>query len=342
MPKPIARLTSTAQLVASFPLRLGYQPTESLIAICCHEPRGRMGLTMRFDLPDPADELALGREVERRVRQQGATRVVIAVFTSEGDADTWPRQRLVQELRDAFADLRVTEAVLVRDGRFWSYLCSEQSCCPTSGTPVDSARESSAIRLLEAEQVLNGQVVLADREALEATLAGPVGEAERTAAVRCEVAAVLLADAIDEGGLRRAQVESLRAWDTVIARFRTPPSRLGELEAAALAVSLADTFVRDHLAACPTTDVAPLLRVLEELTRRTPTPYDAAVCTLLAWVSYGQGGGSVVTIALERARDSDPDYSMAHLLRQALLAQVPPQEIRQITLASRELERGVG
>ncbi len=341
MVKPVARLTTPAEIVASLPLWMGYVPTESLVVVCCHEPRGRMGLMMRFDLPPPELEALLVGEVERRVRQQQASRVLVAVYTAEPDSPDGARARttMVDDLRERLCDLTVTEAVLVRADRFWSYLCSVDSCCPTAGTPVDEARESAPVRLLETEQVLSGHAMLASRDALEATLAGPTFLAAQVARQRCEMASALLADTLHEVGVERAAEASLALWASGVEVFRSPPAQLSDQEVAGLAVSLVDVRVRDHLAASATRDIPALLGLLEELVRRTPSPYDAPVCTLFGWLSYCAGGGAVVTIALERALRSDPDYALAHLLREALLDQVPPRQLRRITRRRRGAER---
>jgi hypothetical protein len=321
-------------MVASLPLWMGYVPTESLVVVCCHEPRGRMGLTMRFDLPSAEHEPLLVREVERRVRQQKATRVLVAVYTAEPDGAVRVRASMVDDLRERFADLTVTEAVLVREERFWSYLCAKETCCPAAGRAVDEARESASVRILETENILNGRVMLPDRDALEASLAGPTFLEAKAATQRCEIASTLLADAIEEGGVELAGETSLLGWSEAVRRHRNPPAQLSALEAAALAVSLVDLRVRDQLAGSPSGDVPALVALLEELVRRTPSPYDAPVCALFAWMSYCQGGGAVVTIALERAFKSDPDYGLAHLLRDAMLAQVLPKELRKMTKRS--------
>ncbi len=341
MAKPVARLTSPAQMVASLPLWLGYVPTESLVVVCCHEPRGRMGLTMRFDLPPPDHEALLAEEVERRVRHQRASRVLVAVYTEEPDPPDGGRARtaLVDGLRERLVDLTVTEAVLVRAERFWSYLCDAGSCCPAAGTPVAEARESAPVRLLETEKILRGHAMLPSRDALEATLGAPTFLAAQAASRRCESAAGALADALHEVGAARVAQASLGLWASAVAAFGNPPARLDDLEAACLAVSLVDVRVRDHLACSPSREVPALLGLLEELVRRTPSPYDAPVCALFGWLSYCEGGGAAVTIALERALRSDPDYALAQLLRDALLHQVPPRELRRITRRSRDLER---
>jgi hypothetical protein len=339
MPKPVARITSPAQMVASLPLWMGYVPSESLVVVCCHEPRGRMGLTMRFDLPGAGHESALVGDVVRRVRHEKATRVLLAVYTAEedGPSGSRPRTQMVDDLRSQLDDLVVTEVALVRGERFWSYLCDQPSCCPPEGTPVDTARESAPIRLLEAENVFSGRTLLPDRRALEATLAPPTFLLAEVARQRCEIAATLLADAVAEAGFEVAAAASLSSWAEAIDRFRSPPSRLSDMEAAALAISLVDVSVRDTLAASSTKDLPALLLLLEELCRRTPDPYDAPVCTLFGWLTYCQGGGALVTIALVRALASDPSYSMAHLLEQALLAQVRPKELRRLTRNSLRL-----
>lgn len=329
MTRPVARLTTPAQMVASLPLVLGYTPSESLLVVCCHEPRGRMGLTMRFDLP-PADlDGALASDVVARVRQQDATRVLIVVYTDEADGQRRARVDLVDALREQLADLTITEAALVRDGRFWSFLCDLPTCCPAEGTPIDTAEESSPVGLLRAESILGGRQVLPSREAMAAALAGPGDQPE--AQQRCDQMAVLYLDAISTGGQEATTWVTLEAWRKVVERWRTPPAALDDREAAALAVSLVNVQVRDQLAATAAPDVEPLLGLLRELCRRTPAGYDAPVCTLFAWVTYCEGAGTEVTIALDRALSSDPDYTAAVLLNAMLNNQVAPQVLRDMT-----------
>src|SRR5690349_17431804 len=158
-PRPTtARLTTPAQLVASLPDWLSYVPTESLVVICCHEPRGRVGLTLRVDLPAAKHEQALVEDLVERVVHQAPTRLLLALYTDERDAGGLARAELVDELcsrlKEELPALRVTEAALVRGGRFWSYLCDDPRCCPPEGTPVDVAADDPAVRLLRAEQVL--------------------------------------------------------------------------------------------------------------------------------------------------------------------------------------------
>ena len=341
--KPVARLTTPAEMVASLPLWLGYVPSESLVLVCCHEPRGRIGLTMRIDLPAPWDAEELVEELAARVEDQQATRVLLAIYSEQPDGLERAHRRLADGLREAFEHLVVTELVLVRDGRFWSYLCDDQRCCPAEGTAVDAGAGAQAVTLLEAELVLEGKAVQPSREALAATLAGPSFLAAQVATQRCDQAADLLAMAWQ--GVEREDV-TLRALDTwagVVRRWRHQPAELSPHEAAALAVSLSDTLVRDVLAGCEKVDVEPMRALLAELCRRTPPPWDAAVCTLYGWITYCHGGGAEVTIALVRALNSDPGYTMANLLLTALNRAVPPKQLRSLTVkAAKDARRLAG
>ena len=129
----------------------------------------------------------------------------------------------------------------------------------------------------------------------------------------------------------------MAAWDDVLLRYRTPPASLGDLEAAALAVSLLDVIVRDTVAGMWSGHRDALPQVLMEVCRRTPAPYDAPACTVLAWVTYAAGGGALVTVALTRALESDPTYSMAGLLAEALSGQVDPAQVRRILRSTRKV-----
>lgn len=321
-------------MVASLPVRLGFVPTESLVVMCCHEPRGRAGLTLRLDLPPERHETICAEEIERRVRHERATRVVLAVYTDEKDGSTRPRVALVEDLCERFDDLVVTEALLVREGRFWSYLCDLPQCCPPDGTAVDAAAEAAPLMLLKAETVLEGRSTFPDRAALEASLAGPVARSGEAARQRCKRAEGHLATLVDTEGRGITALMAVAQWTEVLERFTDPPGELSDEEAAALAVSLSDKLVRDAMATTSDEDQPGLTLLLEQLCRRTPEPYDAPVCTLLGWLLYCRGGGAVVTMMVERALRSDPGHQLAQLLDQALQAQLPPRRMREITQAA--------
>lgn len=322
----MARMTTGAQLVAALPLQLGFTPSESLVIVCCHEPRGRVGLTLRIDLPVEALEVDLVDSLVGRVRHEQATRVALAVYTEQGG--TMPRQHLVDDLRLQLGDLVLTEALLVRSGRFWSYVCSDPRCCPTEGRSIEEAAGSSPVQLLAMQNVLAGRSVLPDRAAVAASLAGPTFLVAEVARQCCQQAGAAFDNEMLTLGAPVGQALGLQRWRAAVDRFGSPPAMLDEQDAARLAMTLHSKAVRDDVATWVADDEQPLLALVGELCRRTPAPYDAPVATLLGWLSYAVGGGAVVVIALERALTTDPDYELARLLLDLSSAQVRPAAVR--------------
>ena len=65
-------------------------------------------------------------------------------------------------------------------------------------------------------------------------------------------------------------------------------------------------------------------RLWTDVVRRARPGYVAAPASLLAFTAWQCGDGTLANIALERALDDIPDYSMALLLHDALDAGAPP------------------
>lgn len=317
-------MTTASQVVAAVPHQLGFTPTESLVVLCCHEPRGRVGLSMRVDLPDEQLEPVLVDSMVDRVRHERATRVVLAVYT-EQDGHL-PRQNLIDDLRLQLEDLVITEALLIKGGRFWSYVCSEPECCPAEGRSVAEAVGSAPVQLLASENALAGRSVLPTRAALVASVAGPVLLAAQAARQRCERAF----DAAQRESIAGSPQRAVDDWRAALDRWRDQPAELDDREAARLAMALHTKAVRDQVATWVADDREVLPALVAEVCRRTPPPYDAPVATLLGWLTYACGGGALVVIALERALATDPDYAMARMLLDLSSAQVPPAVVRRL------------
>jgi Domain of unknown function (DUF4192) len=59
-----------------------------------------------------------------------------------------------------------------------------------------------------------------------------------------------------------------------------------------------------------------------------PHPSVAAPASLFAFVAWQSGNGALANVALDRALDDDPRYSMALLLRQVIDSGAPPSLAR--------------
>jgi len=335
--RPIVRLSRPAELVALVPQLCGFVPHESLTVVCLRGRRSRVGLTMRVDLPDDRHGAALAGQLVERILLDGATRVLLVVHTEQPDAAAGelPGRGLVDRLAERLdrAGLRATDRLLVRSGRWWSYDCDDERCCPAAGTPLHP-EPTPALQLVAAQQALDGRAVLPSREELVASLAAPAPGPLRDALAAAE------SDRrrqVAERGRAVAGRASLLLWREVLADDAALSGALDPAVAAGLVVSLADVLVRDAVLTWAVDQEERLLALLVHLAGRCAAPHDVPVCTLVAWVAHVRGSGALANVALDRALAADPDAGLAGLGRQALDAQVPPSDVRALLVDARAL-----
>lgn len=315
---------SPGDLVGLVPQLVGCVPTESLVVVSLRGPRSRVGLTLRADLCDLPG--LVGQVVEALARD-GARAAAVMVHTAAPSGALHPGAALVDELRAALAarGTEVTEALLVRDGRWWSFSC-RAGCCPPDGTPID--RVNPLVTAVASAAALGGRAVLASRDDLVASLAPqlPLGHGP---ARRLQAQAVGDLDRRwrrDPGATERRE---LRRWRQAVDTWEQQPGGV-PAGTAELAAGLHRVGVRDVVAAWGLDRSDPLLGLLHQLCRAVVPPHDAPLCSVLAWVAYAQGNGALALVALERALATDPTYSLARLLRAALEAMLPPAQVRAV------------
>lgn len=333
--RPVLRLSGPAELAAALPQLCGFPPQESLVAVTLHGPRRRVGLTLRFDLPPRAHDEALVADLVDRVVCTGSQEVLAVLCTEAPDDPGLPRARLVRRLRRGLrrAGVDAPDALLVRAGRWWSYVRDDAGCCPPGGTPLQGLDDCAALSVLAADAALNGRVVLPSRADLVRSLAPPAASPAATAAL-AEARAVI-ADRTRTQGRVAVGRAALAAWRTALrAAPRTLPT---PQQVAGLVVALDDVVVRDEVLASVLDDDEALLWLLLRLAERTPSPDDVAVCALLGWVAHARGDGALAGVALDRALAADPGCSLAALGRQALDAQVDPPQVREMLTAGRRV-----
>ncbi|WP_435819483.1 DUF4192 domain-containing protein [Micromonospora tulbaghiae] len=163
------------------PYLLGFHPDDSVVVVAV---RGRrVVFAARGDLPAPgADPGPAARHLAHVVARQDADAATVVGYG--------PAAR-VTGVVDAIGDaltatgVVVLDALRVTEGRWFSYLCAEPSCCPPEGTPYDPAASQ-----VSAAAVFAGQVALPDRAALAAQVSpldGPVRLAMRRATGRARL-----------------------------------------------------------------------------------------------------------------------------------------------------------
>lgn len=340
--RPVARLTSPGEIAQLVPVLCGFVPHESLVVVSLRGPRKRVGMTMRFDLDWLRDGAtrAVGEVAGRLALDRAEGAVVVVVSEQAPDATDrrggrLPWAGLVEQVvaRCEEQGTAVVEALLVQEGRWWSFLCHGQACCPAEGTAVE-AEPTPALRLLASERVLEGRVVLASREELARSLAPPVLMAAAAADQHLDQALLTWVERRREEGVAALRARGLAAARRMLTASLTPGG-VSAAEAAQLAVSLLDVHLRDEIATWALTRPGPLLAMLLQVARQVVPPEDAQVCALLGWVAYAKGDGALANVALERALGSDPDCSLAQLLSQMLHRQIAPEEVRRLLAETR-------
>lgn len=330
------RVRGTGDLLAFLPYHLGFHPRYSVVVVALHD--GRMGVVARMDRPRPPGEgldavdLAAVAGTLERARPDD---VVVVVYGQRhgmlDDAD-----ELVQTLSDH--GIPVGEVLAVHDGRWWSLLCTDDTCCPEQGHEVPAAASVPAV----LEYVGCGADPLPDRSGLtDLLLPDPDAplEAAFTDARRAWASA--------GRGARRL---ALDAWQEVIAGTTDPRTRGFAL------AGLLDVQVRDMVLAALSPAVVPLCvldedsradlaarglpsgsEALEEslrrrallagLAREAPEAVRAPTLTVLAVYAWSVGDGAMSSVALEQATTADPWYALAGLVRRLLVLQVRPGEL---------------
>ncbi|MEU8802536.1 DUF4192 domain-containing protein [Spirillospora sp. NPDC048819] len=292
-------IRSAQDAIAAVPYLLGFHPSRSLVVIG-FEGRAHGTCAVRLDLPS-CD--AAGR-VAALLAGNGFARSLVLGYGPPGEVG---ESAAAMQAALSSAGVPAAEAIRVADGRWWSLTCDDD-CCPPEGTPYDVSAS-----VLAAQATYAGHVALADRAELVRSvqpLDGPARAAMREATTRAEK--------------RHTTGDDLAYVLTLLTR-PTPTDD----EVARLGILLTDLRIRDEAwiridEESPGADIAFWRNVL----RRVEEPYAPAPASLLAFAAYSAGDGGLANVALERALDADPAYSMAVLLREVINAGIPPSKVR--------------
>ncbi|KXK59543.1 hypothetical protein AWW66_23670 [Micromonospora rosaria] len=328
MSLPENRLTvrSEADLVAALPYLLGFRPDDGSVVVMVNR-NGRIVFTARADLPAPGAPVHQLLDLAAHLvpvvrRQQPITDVILTGYGNPDHVDA--ALRTIGEAVTA-SGVTVREMLRVTGTRVVNLTCEKPACCPPQGMPFDPTASLVAVQATAA-----GLVALPDRAAVAARFA-PVAGAARDAVQRATDDALAWLEAVTAAGTNA--VDAVGA-QTVRDALRQPDKRLSDGEAAWLTVLLTRTSVRD-LAVDLTEPTDQHVTFWAEVTRRAHDTLVPAPATLLALTAWRCGDGVLATMAAEHALQADPRYHLAHLLRQALHAGLPPSTFEQATGSTR-------
>ncbi|MDN0197531.1 DUF4192 domain-containing protein [Streptomyces sp. S.PNR 29] len=359
-------LRTPAELADALPYLLGYRPEDSIVLVALHDRdgRGRFGGRARLGIPVNADDWAsAARQLahglvtgsERRGARPEQMVAYLCQEPSQGESGRQVMARLrplAQKLRVECGslDVPVVEALCISDGRFWSYCCENEVCCPAEGTPMGLPGTS----VLAAAATYAGIQVRGTLRELRARLL----PWENSAALEQEAALdtasrALVPRILDDVSRADVAEETLALAERIMDRLAGARSVSGTLtadlrddelitheEAAKLILGLQDRSTRDRAAEWMEGEEAgPALRLWRALARRCVGPYGehaAAPLTLAGWVAWSTGDELEAREALAMALGAEPDYLFARLLHQACNEGLDPESVRRCLRAERE------
>ncbi|MFG2461987.1 DUF4192 family protein [Streptomyces sp. NPDC048523] len=359
-------LRTPGELADALPYLLGYRPEDSIVLVALHDRggRGRFGGRARLGIPANKDDWpAVARQLAHGLitgseRRGARPEQMVAYLCQEPGAGETGRQiterlaPLAGLLRTECGrlDVPVIEALCISDGRYWSYCCPSQECCPAEGLPMGLPGTS----VLAAAATYAGLQVRGTLRELRARL-----QPWETAAALEQEAALdtagmaLVPKMLDQAGRTDVAEETLRLARRTMTRFAeaVPVSGplqadlrddelLGHEDAAQLILGLQDRTTRDRAAEWMEAEEAgPALRLWRALARRCVGPYGehaAAPLTLAGWVAWSEGDEIEAREALAMALGADPSYLFARLLHQACNEGLDPESIRRCLRAERQ------
>lgn len=359
-------LRTPGELADALPYLLGYRPEDSIVLVALHDRggRGRFGGRARLGIPANKDDWpAVARQLAHGLitgseRRGGRPEQMVAYLCQEPGAGETGREiterlaPLAGLLRTECGrlDVPVIEALCISDGRYWSYCCPSEACCPAEGLPMGLPGTS----VLAAAATYAGLQVRGTLRELRARLQ----PWETAAALEQEIALdtagmALVPKMLEQASRADVAEETLRLARRTMARFAEAAPVTGSLradlrddellghdDAAHLILGLQDRTTRDRAAEWMEAEEAgPALRLWRALARRCVGPYGehaAAPLTLAGWVAWSAGDEIEAREALAMALGADPSYLFARLLHQACNEGLDPESIRRCLRAERQ------
>ncbi len=364
-PEHQVTLRTPAELADALPYLLGYRPEDSIVLVALHDRggRGRFGGRARLGIPSnrrdwPSAARQLAHGLITGSERRGAKPEQMVAFLCQEPAAGETAREVMQRLRPLAQKLRtecgrldvpVIEALCISAGRFWSYCCPTDGCCPDEGRPMGLPGTS----VLAAAAAYAGIQVRGSLRELQARLLPWETSAARQQESALDAAGrALVPRMLNETHREAVAVETLELAERVMRRFAEAPAvpgvaaadlrddrMLEDEEAARLILGLQDRTTRDRAAEWMEGEEAGLaLRLWRALARRCVGPYGehaAAPLTLAGWVAWSTGDELEAREALAMALGADPDYLFARLLHQACNEGLDPESVRRCLRAGR-------
>jgi hypothetical protein len=353
---PVLRLKAADDLLEAVPYLLGFHPRASLVLIGLSG--SQVTVTTRVDLAelgssafDPADEgwpqsagttagwsldASPVHETLQVLAGSGATGVIAVVYDDEvGDFDRqappW-RSAMTQVLTGCdLVELSLVDALFVARGRWWSFVCSDEQCCPAQGRALAGDCSPAA-----AAATYAGLVAHPDRSDLT-TMLNPapreVTDQLYPLLAHLEQQAMREAPAAAPRrtrSLKRAIFAAARRADEQLFTAPVDSARLEQL--CRFGVGLQDIEVRDAVWLAIDHGRLDGRALWREVGHHLPPPYGAGALFLFGWAEWRAGNSVLARIAAEQALELDGGYTAAELLLDAISHALDPHRTPRLRL----------
>ncbi|MFV2017444.1 DUF4192 domain-containing protein [Micromonospora sp. LOL_023] len=311
-----------ADLIAAVPYLIGFHPADSVVVVGLRD--ATVVFAARADLLDgTASEQIRATATAQLMAIVERQRVDAAVLLGYG-----PAAAVDPALDATTTSLRqygipLLDALRVTGDRYWSFFCEDLACCPPEGHHI-----APGVSPLAVAATVAGQVALPDRATLQRQvepITGPARSALRAATERARARRSALlgeappSDLLGARTLRRAGEKTVRM---LLDRQRRGIAPTDD-DIAWLTLLLTDLTVRDH-AWERITDEPWQVTFWQDVARRAEPELAAGPASLLAFAAWRNGNGALARVALDRALDAEPGYTMAQLMDDVLIRGIPP------------------
>jgi hypothetical protein len=299
-------------LINTLPTLFGFRLEESLVGVATHGPRRRFGFRLRVDIPEPERVDQLAKYVVAHLRHQGAEGAIFIAVTQQQDV----ARSLLAAIEDELGAIQLIVAARADGQRYWS----DEPGFPDEGIEYESSDHHLAV----VKAIAAGQEILPNRQALVDRFRAVEGPRRRWLVHAAEPVLAQIVPTLSREKDTDLAVLGMREVQPILDRGLAG-ERLTDEELVRVAVWVSTVPVRDEVWAQITpANADDMLRVLTIVCRSVVPPFEPAVLSLAAVAAWLSGDGAQALIAVERALEADPEYSMAGLILQLLERGVSP------------------
>ncbi|PRY27250.1 DUF4192 domain-containing protein [Pseudosporangium ferrugineum] len=331
------KVRTPADLISAVPFLIGFHPEDSLVVAAVKG--AELAFAARIDLPEPGvpdlEARAPVLHLATLIAEQQPEAITLLGY-GESARVTPALRRLSSAL--SRAGILIIDEFRVTDGRYWSYKCTDLSCCPVEGRPCDPPDSVVATTATFA-----GAVALPSRKDLEAQLTPVTGDERRRMAEAEMRALARMFELVPAGAPpgaagddtpgpesprdRRLLLRAGRAAVRAAERRYRSGGCLTDDEVAWLGLLLTFVPVRDYAWVRSGTDKWQVA-FWSDVVRRVNPSRVAPPASLLAFVAWRASLGALATIAVDRALEADQHYELALAMNAALYAAIPPSAVK--------------